>query len=256
LNRTGAYDTPEQGIAYLKRLLRHNSNPQFAQMVADGEAVHREFGRLFHPDNLHRLTAHEFKEFLLYEHNRHWWGIHRHQAKLVSDMDRLRKGAALLLDESMPIRERLDRIEPKTGPKPVPGLGPAVFTPILHVVYPDRYGVWNSISESAMRRLALWPESGWGWTFGQKYVAMNDVLNRVAAELDIDLWTLDSLWWLTELEHEPQKHQFSGGEGGGGGSSGGRRTQARNTFICRRCFQIKAGHLRSDDPEVCADCNP
>ncbi len=55
LNRTVAYETPEQGISYLRRLIHHNSNPQFAQMAADGDAVHRQFGRLFHPDNLHRL---------------------------------------------------------------------------------------------------------------------------------------------------------------------------------------------------------
>src|SRR5690606_2376236 len=39
---------------------------------------------------LHRLKAQDFKSFLLYENNRHWWGIHRHQAKLVRDMDLLR----------------------------------------------------------------------------------------------------------------------------------------------------------------------
>lgn len=149
------YESAEDGMKYLERLIRHNTNPQFVRMVRDGDSVHREFGRLFHPDNLHRLKATEFKEFLLYEHNRHWWGIHRHQAKLVADMDRLRTVLGLLLDESSPIEERLNRIEPTSGPKPLPGLGKAVFTPILHVVYPSTYGVWNSVAESAMQRLNL-----------------------------------------------------------------------------------------------------
>lgn len=228
-------------------------------MVSDGRSVHREFGRLFHPDNLPRMTADEFKEFLLYEHNRHWWGIHRHQAKLVSDMNRLRTGLGVLVDESRPIEERLNYIEPGNGPKPVSGLGKAVFTPILHVVYPDMYGVWNSVAESAMNRLQLWPSFGRGWQFGERYVAVNQTLLDVAGELDIDLWTLDSLWWLTELEHEPQKHQFGGGEGGSSGAtnrSSSTQARARDTFVCPNCFLTKSTSLRSSDPDICLDCNP
>ena len=251
------FENAEDGSKYLGRLLRHNRNPQFAQMVGDRDSVHREFGRLFHPENLLRLTAEEFKEFLLYEHNRHWWGIHRHQARLVSDMDRLRKGLGILLDESRATGQRLDYIEPGNGPKPIPGLGKAVFTPILHVAYPDKYGVWNSVAESAMVRLQLWPSFGWGWSFGDRYVAVNQVLQEVADQLDIDLWTLDSLWWLTELEHEPQKHQFGGGEGGGSATGkSARPARARDTFVCSSCFLTKSTNLRSSDPDICLDCNP
>jgi len=250
------FDTPAEGITYLGRLVRNNQNSQFAQMVNDGGSVHREFGRLFDPDNLHRLTAIEFKEFLLYEHNRHWWGIHRHQAKLVADMSRLRSVLGLLLDESLPIEDRLDLIEPAGGTKPLPGLGKAVFTPILHVVHPTKYGVWNSVAESAMQRLRLWPRLGRGSTFGNNYGAVNTSLNDVAAKLGVDLWTLDSLWWLTELEHEPQKHQFAGGEGGGSGGSSSRRAKARSTFVCSGCFLTKSTSLKSSDPDICRDCNP
>lgn len=69
------YESAEEGLTYLRRLLHHNSNPQFTQMVADGELVQKQYGRVFSPENLHRLGAEEFKEFLLYENNRHWWGI-------------------------------------------------------------------------------------------------------------------------------------------------------------------------------------
>jgi hypothetical protein len=30
---------------------------------------------------------------------------------------------------------------------------------------------------------------------GQKYVAINGVLNEIADELGVDLWTLDTIWW-------------------------------------------------------------
>jgi hypothetical protein len=104
------YESGEDGVKYLQRLLRDNRNPMFVQMVSDRDAVHREYGRLFHPNNLSRLTAADFKGLLLYENNRHWWGIHRHQAKLVVDMDRLRSVLQVLLDQSKPIEERIDRM--------------------------------------------------------------------------------------------------------------------------------------------------
>lgn len=246
--------TPEEGIKYLERLLRHSVNPQFRQMVQDGAAVHREYGQLFSPQNLGRMTAEDFKGFLLYENNRHWWGIHRHQAKLVSNMTRLRDVFRGLLDEGRDIADRVDWLEGVHGPKPLPGLGPAVYTPVLHVVYPDRYGVWNSVSEAAMRRLGVWPEFPWGATVGQRYQLMNQAITGVVERLGVDRWTLDSLWWLTEKEHEPAKHQFDGGSSTGGSSRLSRQSKGRDLFTCERCFQLKAGNLRRADTGYCIDC--
>jgi hypothetical protein len=247
----------EDGVAYLKRLLRYQKNPQFTQMVNDRDSVYREYGRVFDPANLGRLTDDEFKGFLLYENNRHWWGIHRHQARVVADMGRLRYVLGVLLDESRPIVDRLNWIEPTAGPKPLPGIGPAVITPILHVVYPDRYGVWNSISESAMRRLGLWPRFRSGDGFGRKYTGVTSSIQTTATKVGVDLWTIDSLWWLCELEHEPSKHQFAGGGAGSSGShTDGARSRAGSTFVCENCFQTKPNNLRSVDTNLCIDCNP
>jgi hypothetical protein len=245
----------EDGIAYLKRLLRYQANPQFTQMVNDRDSVYREYGRVFDPANLGRLTDDAFRGFLLYENNRHWWGIHRHQAKLVADMDRLRHTLGVLLDENQPIVDRLDWIEPTAALKPLPGIGPAVITPILHVVYPDRYGVWNSISETAMRRLELWPGFNSGDGFGRKDTAVNSSIQWAATQVGVDLWTIDSLWWLTELEHEPTKHQVEGGSSAGSTSSSSRRARVTSTFVCTTCYQTKATNLRSPDSEdLCIDC--
>lgn len=251
------YDSAEEGLKYLERLQRNNREPQLSQMVADRVSVQQEYGGLFHPNNLSRLKSVEFKEFLLYRHNRHWKGIHRHQAKLIADMGRLRSALNVLLDESAPIEQRIDWIEPETGTKPVPGLGKAVFTPILHVVYPEKYGVWNSIAESAMTRLKLWPTFARGSTFGHRYTAVNNVLLDTSEQLDVDLWTLDSLWWLTELQHEPMKHQFTGGDGSSAGSgSAGKQARAADTFVCSVCYLSKATNLKSENPTVCVDCSP
>lgn len=244
-------------FVYLRTLL-DNPDPQTEQMIRDRDAVHRRYGRLFHPDNLGALRADDFTGFLYYENNRHWWGIHRHQARLVSDMDRLRHGLTVLTDEATPIAKRLNWLMPRSGPRPVPGLGKAVATPVLHVVYPERYGMWNAIAESAMNRLELWPSSRRGSGLGEHYVAVNDVLARCAAELGADLWTLDALWWRVEREHEPTLHQFEGGHGAESSSTSARRghQQVRRTFICEACHLELPLSQRANDRPECVDCAP
>ncbi|RMD59354.1 DUF91 domain-containing protein, partial [Candidatus Parcubacteria bacterium] len=75
------------------------------------------------------------------------------------------------------------------------GLGKALASAILLVVYPDRYGVWNSTSESGLKILDLWPQFERGISVGQKYALLNDLFHRLTEALNIDLWTLDWLWW-------------------------------------------------------------
>jgi hypothetical protein len=252
-------EPPSAPIAYLRRLLREQDD-QTRQMIGDRDRVHAEYGRLFHPDNLDRLTAEDFKGFLRYENNRHWWGIHRHETKLVSDMGRLRRVLANLLDESQPIVKRLDRIDPRTGPKPLPGFGKAVITPILHVVYPGTYGVWNQIAENAMTWLGLWPTFIWGAGFGYKYSAVNTVLKDVADQLPTDLWTIDALWWRAEQDHNPDKHPFEGStktpqrtRSARSPTSSQKGTASR--FLCSICRTSKPTSLRArTEPDICVDC--
>ena len=77
----------------------------------------------------------------------------------------------------------------------VKGLARSVITPILLVAYPERYGVFNQIAATGMKEIGIWPQIERGAGFATRYPAVNGVLNELAAELEIDLWTLDSLWW-------------------------------------------------------------
>ncbi len=77
----------------------------------------------------------------------------------------------------------------------VSGMGKAVASAILLVAYPDKYGVWNNISEAALRELGIFPDATRGESTGQRYEQVNNVLLRLASDLGIDLWTLDALLW-------------------------------------------------------------
>ena len=123
-----------------------------ASVEAAREEVIGRFGKSFAPANLPALTADEYHAFLRFDVNRHWSGIHRQGPRMTQDMEALRRGLAALLDEERPLAERYDE-----ATQLVKGLGRAVATPILHVVYPEHYGVWNGKSEAGLRALGPFP---------------------------------------------------------------------------------------------------
>lgn len=83
----------------------------------------------------------------------------------------------------------------------ISGLGKNIASAILLVAFPEHYGVWNNRSEANMKRLGIWPDFDRGESFGNRYAKVNHVLLELRDALDIDLWTLDYLWWhLDQLE--------------------------------------------------------
>ena len=65
------------------------------------------YGPLFNPSNLDNLSKEDFKSFLLIKNNLHWEGIHRQGNIITADMKLLIKFLKYLLDENIPIKERL-----------------------------------------------------------------------------------------------------------------------------------------------------
>lgn len=177
--------------------------------ATDEKEVVGRFGTAFAPANLASLAPSTLEAFLHYENNHHWKGIYRHKRKLLNDFEATRQAIEVLVDESLPLAERFDRALGS-----VPGLGRAVATAILLVVYPDRYGVWNTISEEALRQLDLLPVFPRGATAGQRYQAINERLNDLAQALGLDLWALDALWYeaLSEQVAEQDEPRPGGGE--------------------------------------------
>lgn len=165
-------------------------------IIEDQPEVLAKFQPMFAPDQLPQLTEEQFRQFLLFRENRHWDGIQRHGPKVCEDMGRLRCALEILLDESRPIVERLEQlIPPGSGPSYVPYLNKAILTPILLVAHPERYTVWNRVSEQGLRTVDLWPSFERGASLGRRYDEINRIQLSLAEELDVDPWTLDALWW-------------------------------------------------------------
>ena len=180
--------------------------------VTGGEQeVIARYQPIFAPGAISTLTEEEFRSFLLFKNNHHW-PLHRQGAKICADMDRLREALGILVDESRPIEERLGKLLPKAGQSMVPYLGPAVITAILMVVAPDRWGVWNNCSDASLKSLGVFPDLVSSAPFAERYLAFNRVLNELAAEVGVDLWTLDFLHYALEGYEEVKPPSPEGDE--------------------------------------------
>jgi hypothetical protein len=144
---------------------------------------------IFSARGIQTLTKQDMTGFLSYRQNHRWREISKDD--VTADMDRLRQALLVLIDETQPLAERLNRIEPGRGELAVPHLGKAKLTPVLLVTHPKTYGVWNDYSERALRGMGLFPEFAPGWHLGEQYQAVNAILAQLCSEYRVSLWWLD-----------------------------------------------------------------
>jgi hypothetical protein len=164
-------------------------------MVVKRDGVLKRFGPCFRDPKI--LTKQDYLEFLSFDHNHHWTGLERLGRKAADEIDNLQSALAVLVDETLSLAQRFD-----FALAHLIGVGNATLTPILLVSYPERYGVWNGTSEAEMRERGLWPAFPRNVSQGQKYELINAALLELASQHQVDLWTLDALWWGDKLERQ------------------------------------------------------
>ncbi|MCK4324601.1 MAG: hypothetical protein KAW89_08735 [Armatimonadetes bacterium] len=187
---------------------RFKKSAYFAQEQENEKKVITRFQPIFTPENLDNLTAEDFKSFLRSKNNKHWWGIQRQSGHLTEDMDHLRNALRILLDESKPIEQRLDTLFPENKPKYIKFLGRAVATPILLVVYPNKYSVYNRKVELSLKACDLHPDER-GMSLAQRYVKVNQVLTDLAQRHHISRFLLDWVFHRITVQVEQGKGEPS-----------------------------------------------
>ncbi|MBC7109851.1 MAG: hypothetical protein H5T46_02415, partial [Archaeoglobi archaeon] len=70
--------------------------------------------------------------------------------EFAEKLDEFKRLIRYMKDESIPVEERMENAFKKFG---ISGLTPKILSGILFVLYPDKYGVWNSENEKALRIL-------------------------------------------------------------------------------------------------------
>ncbi len=181
-----------------KMSLKGSKGINIKDILANEDEVLKKYGGIFSKEHIQRLTEEEFISFLSYKNNHHWTNIHRQGPKICADMEKLRIALKNLFDEDDPknaIYKRYDKIIGTNRKEGIPGMGKATITAVLLVAFPNKYGVWNGISEDALEKLNILPKFERGETKGKKYEKINNKLLKLASDLKIDLWTLDALWW-------------------------------------------------------------
>lgn len=166
------------------------------------DEVLQRYQPLFAPEAVEYLDQDDFLSFLYFENNHHWTSLYRQKKFLVNEFEQVKRTLALIVNEGRPLTERLN-LAFQDPAYSVKGLGRSLVTPILLVVYPDKYGVWNGKSDRGINELGIYPAFERGSGFGDRYSIFNAALLRLRDELGIDLWTLDTLWHILLSLDEP-----------------------------------------------------
>lgn len=194
-------------ISRLRSIYDNRSgDPELTDLVDGRHEVIRRYQPIFKSIGLEALTEEIMLEFLRFENNQHWTGLHRMGPAITQNFRKLQKVLSEVLDEEVPIAKRLDRAldgRPEHAVHSVKGLGKAVLTGILLITNPEKYGVWNGTSEAAMTELGLWPDFERGTSVGARYERINELCRQVALDVGVDLWTLDALWWRAVAGQKP-----------------------------------------------------
>ncbi len=200
----------ESAITLLKTQfvkLKTEKNDILHAIMEPRDEVLARFQPVFSPQNVGNITEQEFKEFLRFENNKHWSGLHRMGPKICADMPALRTALTILIDEERDIQQRLDDVVTS-----IHGMGKAIITAILLIASPEKYGVWNNTSEGALKILNLWPQFARGDSFGTRYARINTIFQEITHHTRIDLWTIDILWWTIQKTSLIKGVEGDGGE--------------------------------------------
>jgi hypothetical protein len=96
-----------------KAYIEWKQNPSHA---VDELEVISKYSYMFNPKNIDNLTASNYKSFLNFRNNKHWTGLERQGSKITQDMQKFKNTLKLLLDETIPIDQRIRRIRDKNSP--------------------------------------------------------------------------------------------------------------------------------------------
>jgi hypothetical protein len=181
----------DHAVTQLKQVYASSDkHPEIKEMTDKRDEVLAQYQPIFSANALPNLTASDFQSFLLFKNNHHWTGLHRQGPQICKNMDGLRGALLGLHNASKPIEDRFD-----AALQSVNHLGKGILSAVLHVMYPNEFGVWNRTSEAGLKLLDVWPEFERGVSSGKRYQAINDVLHHLKDSLGVDLWVLDSLLW-------------------------------------------------------------
>ncbi|EDY34304.1 ATPase, AAA family [Aciduliprofundum boonei T469] len=195
--------------------------PKLNTFKNDKEYVYSTYGEKFRDVNSldDNTLKNLISNFLNNSENRHWTGMQWQKNKIIKNIDKLRKALVYAVehhtdDDPIPMLKEFEK---------VPGISYGISTPILHVMYPERFcplnektynaliitGVYNTLNLSTTNRgtpkkdgIKDYPKIN---EFSKKLV--EKIREKYNLDETFSLWEVDALW---HFINEAKKKSASG----------------------------------------------
>lgn len=166
--------------------------PSVETWISSRKRKYVYFSRVFSIKN-DDLTyvCHSYKRWLSFKNNLSWTTLERSGYKALSEKKRLAKLIKTLYDQEISLEKKVWRC--LRGRFKINGIGKGITTALLHTFDFEKNGVWNNKTCESLELLGRLPKSF--VHIGKNYVAINKILNEMAAELSTDLTTIDAFMW-------------------------------------------------------------
>lgn len=143
---------------------------------------HKRWKEWIDPDKLNTLSDDELKNRFLEYFNK---GAGRHpfnavyRDRIVRDIKKFREVMKFLLDESIPVKKRLNEILNRDGRFHIEGIGKGLATSILMDLDPQKYATWNNKTNMGLEALGLTPQFARGDDWGTRYEKVMEVIRHI-----------------------------------------------------------------------------
>ena len=144
--------------------------------------AHERWAEWINPGALESLTDAQLTERFLEYFNS---GAERvsfrpmHRDMIITDKSKFRRTLRYLLDERIPVEQRLGQILNPSNAYHIKGLGKGLATSFLEDLNPDKYCTWNNKTDLGLKVIGLYPTFNRGDDLGQKYQVILGILTHI-----------------------------------------------------------------------------
>ncbi len=171
--------TDDQLIILLDKFIRSSEATKWKEQRL---ITHEQWKKWIDPIKLEAISDDDLKNsFLEYFNN----GAVRHsfnpiyRDRIIRDISRFRESIKYLVNESIPINERLNQILTTNGIHHIVGMGKGLATSILMDLNLEKYITWNNITSIGLEILGLNPEFERGSDWGSKYGEILEIVKHI-----------------------------------------------------------------------------
>jgi hypothetical protein len=123
--------------------------------------------------------------------------------RIVREMAAFRHTLMFLLDESVPVEQRVNEVLETNGRHRLPGIGKGLATSLLMDLDPSKYATWNNKTEMGLEALGRMPEFERGNSWGQRYKKVMQELGSMKwSRPDVSFIDFDHLLHIVAVEEE------------------------------------------------------